>query len=224
VSEFPVADGSIVLPVYLVIDTSASLRGEIDSVNEALASLLHSLVVNPALEDIVRISLIEFSDGARTAMPLSQVSETTQAPVLVAGGSTNYSAVFDLVRQVIPTDVADLKRHSYRVFRPVMFFITDGSPTDLGWQAALEELRSPEFRLRPTIVAIGFGSADPAIIGEIGSGKGSAFMISDAISTREAVDSIGSALPKMLVSTVTSTRTPGGTLPASVPAPWLNLR
>jgi uncharacterized protein YegL len=225
VSEGPrINEGRITLPVYLVIDTSASLVDDIDSINEAVASLFRSLTADPWMTDIARLSLIAFSDSAQTILPLSDVSEISQPPTLVAGGTTNYSAAFALARQVIPEDVAALKREGFRVYRPVMFFVTDGSPSDRSWQAALEELRSPEFRQRPTTIAIGFGSADPAIIRDIGAGKGGAFMISDAVSIRDAIHSMWSGMTSMLTATVMSSSSgPGQVAQVPVPQEWLNL-
>jgi uncharacterized protein YegL len=225
-----ISEQLIVLPVYLVVDTSASLTGEIDSINAAAASLLRSLAADPVMAGAVRVSLIEFSDDARTVIPLSDVTDVTRMPTLVAGGTTNYSAAFSLVRQVIPKDVANLKNEGFKVFRPVMFFMTDGSPTDQygspadqSWQTTLEELRPPKFRQGPTIVAIGFGSADPVIIREIGSGRGGAFMISDAISAPDAIRSIWSPLTSMVTATVISSSGDSEAPPIQVPPEWLNL-
>jgi len=219
-----ISEELIVLPVYLVVDTSASLTGEIGSINEAVSSLFRTLAANPAMADTVRVALIEFSEDARIVIPLSDVGEITRVPALVAGGTTNYSAALRLVRQVIPDDVASLKSEGFRVWRPVMFFVTDGSPADHSWQIALEELRPPEFRQGPTIVAIGFGSADPAIIREIGSGKGGAFMISDAIGIPDAIGSIWSGLTSMVAATViSSSGGPTQSPPIQVPPQWLNL-
>jgi uncharacterized protein YegL len=181
------------------------------------------LAADAKMAEKVRVSLIEFSDDARTAIPLSDVSDVTRMPTLVAGGATNYSAAFSLVRQVIPKDVANLKSEGFMVYRPVMFFVTDGSPTDQSWQTALEKLRPPEFQQGPTIIAIGFGSADPAIIQEIGSSRGGAFMISDAISIPDTISSIWSALIPMVTGTVVMSSRGSEGPPIQVPPEWLNL-
>ncbi len=133
----------------LVVDTSASLAGEIDSINEAVTAVFRSLLDNPSMADIVRVGLIAFSDSAKIIKPLSLVGDSRSTPMLVTGGTTNYSVAFTLVRGVIPVDVASLKVRGLRVFRPVMFFLTDGAPVDPLWQTALDELRQPEFQERP---------------------------------------------------------------------------
>jgi uncharacterized protein YegL len=212
------------LPVYLVVDTSASLMAEIGSINEALGNLFDSLAREPAVADTVRIALIQFSTDASVVMPLSNIGDITMVPTLEAGGATNYSAALRLVRQLIPKNVAELRAAGLEVLRPLMFFVTDGSPADPYWQVALEDLISPEFRAHPTIVAIGFGSADPGILRAIGGGKGGAFMLSDAISIRDSVGSIWSTLTSMLTATaVSSARSPGDVSPVPIPAQWLDL-
>lgn len=214
----------ITLPVYLVVDTSGSLVGDIDAINQGLADLFESLLLEPTVADTIRIALIQFSSDATLVMPLTDVHNVRTTPNLQAHGTTNYGAAFSLVRQLVPHDVAELRAAGLRVLRPMMFFMTDGYPTDGSWQATLQELRSPEFRERPTIVAIGFGTTDPSILRNVGSGKGRAFMISDTMSIRDAVGSIPSALTSMLTSTVQSSVSKSGNAPP-VPLPdgWLDL-
>lgn len=217
-------EGQIVLPVYLVVDTSYSLEGDIPSLNQATARFFRALTREPSTADLVRVCLIDFSDDARVVLPLSEVYDINSPPTLAARSATNYSAAFRLLRQVIPDDVAGLKHEGFRVFRPLVFFLTDGAPNDRDWRAVLDELRSPDFRQRPTIVAVGFGSADPTIIREIGKGKGGAFMVSDAISIPDAIESIWSALTPMLAGTLFSSMSaPRASLPIQVPRQWLNL-
>lgn len=213
----------ITLPVYLVVDTSGSLIQEIDAINQGLASLFESLSLQAIVADTVRIALVQFSSDATLAIPLTAVSDIKVTPSLQAHGRTNYGAAFSLVRQLIPSDVGELRAADVRVLRPMMFFMTDGYPTD-AWEVALRELHSPNFRERPTIVAIGFGTADPNILREVGGDKGRAFMISDTIDIRNAVDSISTALTSMLTSTVQSSITKAANAP-SVPLPegWLDL-
>jgi uncharacterized protein YegL len=212
------------LPVYLVVDTSASLMGEIDSINAGLVNLFESLEREPAVVDIIRVALIQFSTDARVVMPLTNIGHITMIPSLEAEGTTNYTAALRLVRQLIPKDIAELRAAGLEILRPLMFFVTDGSPTDPDWQVALEDLISPEFRAHPTIVAIGFGSADPNILRAIGGGNGRAFMISDAVSIRDSVGSIWPTLTSMLTATaISSARSPGDVSPVHIPAQWLDV-
>ncbi len=58
------------IPVYLVIDVSASLSGRpIDDLNNALSTLVTDLAADPILSGIVQISVIAFSSDARVVSP-----------------------------------------------------------------------------------------------------------------------------------------------------------
>ncbi|MGH3697659.1 MAG: vWA domain-containing protein [Pseudonocardiaceae bacterium] len=214
----------ITLPVYLVIDTSASLGGDIDLVNQGLVDLFSSLQREPLVADTVRIALIRFSSQAEELIPLTDVDSIGMIPTLHAAGATDYGVAFSLVRQLIVRDVADLRTANVRILRPLMFFVTDGAPIDTSWQTTLRELQSPEFRAHPTIIAIGFGSADPGILRDVGSDRGGAFMISDTTSIRDALHSISSGLASMLISTAQSSTSQSGEAPAiPLPPDWLDL-
>lgn len=196
------------IPVYLVVDASSSLASDIQTVNEGVRSLFETILIDPLLTRSVRVSVIQFGSDAREVMTLSDIQEIASYPVIEASGATNYGAAFRLVRRVIPRDLAAMRAAGERVYRPIMVFITDGSPTDLDWREALHELQSPEFRERPTIVAFGIGSVDPSVLREIGSAPGGAFVLSSHLSTSEAIGSIFHGLAAMFTSTVQSTVAP----------------
>lgn len=212
------------LPVYLVADASSSLASDIHTVNEAIGSLFYSLSAEPSLADAVRVAVIQFASEAEEILPLSDIREITSIPAIKASGSTDYGAAFRLLRQIIPRDIAAMRIQGLQVFRPVMLFITDGSPTDPDWRDALQELQSPEFRERPTIIAFGIGSVDPSVLREVGSANGGAFVVSSRLSTSGAIRSIFDGLSTMLSSTLQSSVSPGA--PAASIAlsdDWLNL-
>ena len=87
----------------------------------------------------------------------------------------------------------------YRVFRPAVFFLTDGRPTDPGrtWRSALANLLDADFPHRPNIVAFGFGDADTAIVAEVGTVA--SYTATDAVSAAAAVASFGTLLVESVV-------------------------
>ncbi|GAA1780061.1 vWA domain-containing protein [Nostocoides veronense] len=214
----------ITLPVYIVVDTSASLMGDMDDVNAALAELIGALQEESIVGELVRVAVIQFASEAREAIPLSDVRELGAIPALVAHGATNYGPVFRLVRRLIVRDVAALKAAGGRVFRPVVFFVSDGSPVDPSWREDLRGLHSSEFRERPTIVTFGIGSVDPDVLREIGTNDGGAFMVSTALGVGDAIRSVFGGLMTMLSSTVQSTTSPDKRVPPiALSDDWLDL-
>lgn len=213
-----------VLPVYLVVDTSYSLVTELDAISKAILDLVNFLDSDPALSDNLLLSVISFSDDARVVVPLAPPSALVdRMPLLTASGGTNYGAALRLLRQVIQRDIGDLKTGGQGVYRPVAFFITDGSPTDADWQDALGELRSPEFSYSPTVLAIGFEAADPSVLREIAGERGEAFVLATSMSPNEAVGSIFVGVRGALGSTIESTTSGRRGLGIAVPIDWIHL-
>jgi uncharacterized protein YegL len=156
-----------ILPVYAVCDESGSMAGEpIAAINNALPELHQEIGSNPALCDRARFGLIAFSDDAHVLLELCDLSDLREMPGLSADGMTNYGAALRLARTTIEQDVRALKASGHKVVRPVVFFLTDGVPSD-DWVAAREELVSPGNPTRPHIVAFGIGNADPDVVARV---------------------------------------------------------
>jgi uncharacterized protein YegL len=122
---------------------------------------------------MVLISVIAFSTDAEVVVSLRPASEAVP-PTLTASGVTNYGAALRTLRIAIETDVARLREQGLRIYRPLAFFITDGQPTDHGWEDALADLYA--LRAAPTILAVGTGSADPRHLRLLAGHRGTAFL------------------------------------------------
>ena len=128
--------GNAVLPFYILCDESGSMdaNGGIDAVNRGLPELHATIAGDPLVADKCRIGLITFSDIAEELLPLSNLSDVQAMPGCAAKGMTNYGEAFNLLRVVIARDITNLKSQGMQVYRPAVFFITDGEPTD-DWEA-----------------------------------------------------------------------------------------
>jgi uncharacterized protein YegL len=160
-------DKLLVLAFYVVADVSYSMTqpGEggsrMDAVNRIIPSVVSAIEGSPTLGDLVRFGAIDFADDARVVLRLDDVRNVETLPVLTARGSTSYAAAFRLLRQEITNDIAQLKSDGFKVFRPAVFFVTDGEPTDPPdeMKAAFEELTDRSFRARPNLIPFGVGEA-----------------------------------------------------------------
>jgi uncharacterized protein YegL len=200
-----------ILPFYMVCDESGSMSGPgVDAINDALPDLHQEISTNPTVADKTRFALIGFSTTASVLQPLTDLSELTQLPSLSAGGVTCFGAAFSLLRKTIEQDVTALKAEGHEVYRPVVFFLSDGVPTDLGWQHELAELRDPaKFRYAPKIIAFGITAADAATITEVANFK--AFLQEDSsITPADALREFASSLTRSIVSSATSMSAQGG--------------
>src|SRR5208282_5876538 len=127
------------LPFYLLCDESGSMTGSpIDAINDSLPKLHHEIGSNPAVADKTRFCLIGFSDRAEILLSLSDLSTVTEMPELQANGGTSYAKAFDTLRETIDRDVAQLKSEGHEVYRPAIFFLSDGLPND-DWHAAYQQ-------------------------------------------------------------------------------------
>lgn len=189
--------GQQVLPFYLVCDESGSMGGDpIDAINEALPELHMEIGANPVVADKTRFSIIGFSDTAEELLPLTDLSLVAELPVLRTLGGTNYGAAFRMLKDQIDADVAMLKAGNNRVFRPVVFFLSDGQPTS-SWATEYDELVSPQNPLRPNIVAFGIGAADADTISAVATFR--AFLSDGTMSPAQALREFATALTKSIV-------------------------
>jgi uncharacterized protein YegL len=163
-------DRYVALPFYLLCDVSGSMSPHIGALNQALRDFRDSLASNPVLGDKVQLGVIDFADDAREVVPLGDFSGADlESRPLSARGGTNYGAALRTLRTTIERDVA-AGSERYRYFRPAVFFLTDGVPTDHGWQTAFAELtsfdeeRGEGFRSYPLFVPFGIGDADAKVL------------------------------------------------------------
>ncbi|MFF4959514.1 VWA domain-containing protein [Streptomyces sp. NPDC001222] len=199
------------LPFYLVCDESSSMAaGGVGAINEALPDLHDEISSNPAVADKARFAMIGFSTSATLLQPLVDLSEIDSLPSLSAGGVTSFASAFQLLKDTIQKDVDRLKGEGHSVFRPVVFFLSDGAPTDMPdtlWRDALKELK--EFSYAPKIIAFGIGTADRMTIAEVANFK--AFIQeSDNVNPAAALREFASSLTNSIVNSTTSISSKGG--------------
>ncbi|MBF5028554.1 hypothetical protein IRY44_02275 [Micromonospora sp. ANENR4] len=121
-------EGQVVMPFYIVCDVSGSMCGDMADLNAGLAGLRQEIMKDPVADDLAMLSVIAFDDTARTVMPLNFPS-AMELQTLSCGGLTNYTAAFQEFHRAFEADRVRLKNEGKRVFRPCIFFLTDGEPT-----------------------------------------------------------------------------------------------
>lgn len=188
-----------VLPFYVVCDESYSMENDIPDMNRYLAELHHAVGTDPVVSDKTRFCVIGFSATAEVVLPLSELSELEEMPGLEAKSATSYIAAFELLRDTIDGDVAMLKGDGHRVYRPAVFFLSDGMPTDeADWAASHQRLTDQAWALHPNIVAFGIrGEADQDTIRRVATFK--AFMVNAGVSPSAALHEFAKALTKSIV-------------------------
>ena len=155
-----------VCPLYIVCDKSSSMgqSGFIAAMNQALPEVHAALAGDSMGFDHVRLSIIAFSDNAEVLLPLCKVTDVADMPRVTESGLTNYGTAFELLQSTIENDVNSMKGEGFRVYRPLVFFMSNGEPSD-NWELAYEGLTNHTFR--PQIMSFGFECADATILGKI---------------------------------------------------------
>jgi uncharacterized protein YegL len=134
-------------PVYLLIDSSGSMKGEpIHSVNVGISVMLSSLRDEPHALESVYLSLITFDSNVKELTPLTSLEHQIDDIQLPRSGATHLGEalafVADKVRSNVIKSTGDIKGD----FRPMLFIITDGSPSDLmAFRESLPKIRESQF-------------------------------------------------------------------------------
>jgi uncharacterized protein YegL len=187
-----------ILPFYVVCDQSYSMADHLDALNDGLAQLHAAVGTDPVVADITRLCLIGFSGSAKVLQPLCRPSDVIGLTDLTTEAATSFGEAFRVLRDTIESDVDELKAASHKVFRPAVFFLSDGHPTDpASWPAAYARLVDPDWHARPNIIAFGIGDADASTIGRIGTFQ--AFMSHGGVSPAAALHGFARALTTSVV-------------------------
>ena len=175
------------LPVYLVLDTSYSMQDEDGRFGAALSflpKLLSAMTGSASLSDKIRVEVITFDEEARVNLALGGLNEVEEwiirnkrNPIIPEGDCTFYGKAFEKLASEIQVGVRQIQAEkvgndSYKAYRPVVFFITDGEPNDelSERNRAFERLTNSSFEYRPNIICVGVGEARHEDLAVYGAG------------------------------------------------------
>ena len=121
------------LPVYILIDTSGSMKGEpIESVKVGLADMIATLRQDPYALETVSVSIITFDRVVNQVLPLTEL-ENLQMPSITIpdSGPTLMGAALKMLCEKIDTEVKKGSPEQKGDWRPLLFLLTDGKPSDI---------------------------------------------------------------------------------------------
>ena len=151
------------LPVYLVLDVSGSMTGEpIEAVRNGVQMLISALRGEPQALETAFLSVISFESVAKQVVPLTDLI-SFQEPNLDAGGATSLGEALKLLSSKLDSDIVKGTLEQKGDWKPLVFIMTDGQPTD-NWQKGADELK----KRKATIVACAAGfNADTNVLKQI---------------------------------------------------------
>lgn len=145
-------------PCILLLDTSGSMHGEpIKELNAGLEAFREELLNDSMSAKRVEISIVTFG-------PVNIVNDFTtvenfSVPNLSASGDTPMGAAITTALELLKTRKEILRSNGIQLFRPWIFLITDGAPTD-SWQHVAALVRQGEENKSFSFFALGVSGAD----------------------------------------------------------------
>jgi len=153
------------LPVYILADVSGSMQGTaIESVNSGIRQLHRDLMSDPQSIESAYLSIIAFSDTAQQLERLVEVSVFTP-PDLVARGQTNLGDALRILLDCFELEIVRTTPEQKGDWRPLVFLLSDGAPTDAVWPQYAQELHN---RRPANIIAVACGEqADTGVLKQV---------------------------------------------------------
>lgn len=120
--------------IVFVIDTSESMSGEkINDLNVGLKAFKEEIEQDDLFSKRVDLAILTFNNEAQVINDFSSI-ENFDPPTLSAGGCTSMSSIVDAIMmavEMIEKRKQDYKQKGIDYWRPRIFMMMDGDPTDM---------------------------------------------------------------------------------------------
>lgn len=144
-----------VFPIFLVIDVSESMAGDaLVQLEQGMRRIVADLMQDPYALETASISVIAFAGRARTLVPLTELMDFVPPHLPVGGGTALGAALVHLMDEIdrrVVTSTPEQKGD----WKPLVFLMTDGVPTD-NPEPAIKRWQQ-KYAQRVALVAVSIG-------------------------------------------------------------------
>jgi uncharacterized protein YegL len=153
-------------PVILLCDTSGSMDGEaINALNTGLTAFQKDVYKDEIASLRVEVALVTFGSAVKLTQDFVTI-DSFLPPRLTADGVTPMGEAIEYALDLLEQRKETYKVNGVQYYRPWVFLITDGAPTD-SWQNAAQRIREMEAQRRMLFFAVGVEGADMNILRQI---------------------------------------------------------
>jgi uncharacterized protein YegL len=196
-------------PCVLLLDVSGSMGGApLNELNAGLAVFKDELAADALAMKRVEVAIVTFGP-TKIEMPFTSAS-TFYPSTLVAQGDTPMGSAITQALQLVKDRKSEYKANGISYYRPWVFLITDGGPTD-AWQAAAAAVREGEASKQFAFFAIGVKGANMDVLKQISTREPLSL---EGLRFRELFSWLSSSLRSV------SQSTPGTEVPLASPQGW----
>ncbi|QQS10745.1 MAG: VWA domain-containing protein [Rhodospirillales bacterium] len=196
-------------PCLLLLDTSGSMQGApIQELNNGLVAFKDELAADALAMKRVEVGLVTF--GPVQTIAEFQTPDLFHPPTLSTTGDTPMGAAITHGLEMIRRRKDAYRTNGVAYYRPWVFLITDGAPTD-AWQQAAAMVREGEASKSFSFFGIGVQGANMEILGKICVRQPLSL---SGLRFRELFAWLSSSLSKVSQSQV------GQTVPLEPPSGW----
>lgn len=199
-------------PCVLLLDVSGSMSGRpLDELNAGLTVFKDELSADALAMKRVEVGIVTFGP-VKVETPFTSAM-TFYPPNLQSQGDTPMGAAITQALNLVEDRKRDYRANGISYYRPWVFLITDGAPTD-SWQNAAAAIREGEASKKFAFFAIGVKDADMDKLRQISVREPLSL---EGLKFRELFSWLSSSLRSV------SRSTPGTDVPLEAPKGWASV-